>query len=82
MIRFTGLQNSVASFGGPLLFTWRERAVELTINEEVGQYATRAPGNAIGPSLDARGCFLVDKDIAAHNELVALSVMWSTEAVR
>lgn len=53
----------------------------MAVDEEIGQNATGTPGDAIGPSLDARGSLFVHEDVAAHDELIALSVVRTAETV-
>ena len=80
-IRLTGSGRSGISLGGPLLLTWGKGTVELTIDEEVGQDATGGPGNAVGPAFDARRGLLVDENIAADDECVALPIMGPARAM-
>ncbi len=80
-VRFTRLECPLTPFRRSLLLAGRKRAVELAVDEEIGENATRTPGNAVRPSLDARGSFFVNKDIAADDEGIALSVVRTAEAV-
>ena len=53
----------------------------MAVDEEIGEDATGTPGDAIGPPLNARGGLFVDKDVTAHDELIALSVVRTTETM-
>lgn len=74
--------HPLASFCRPLLFAWGEGAIQLAVDEKVGQDPTGTPWYAVCPAFDARRCFFVDKNVAADDELSSLSVMRSAEAVR
>ena len=53
----------------------------MAVDEEICQNATGTPGDTIRPSLDARGSLFVHKDVAAYDELIALSVVRTAETV-
>ena len=76
-----GLERPLTPLRRSLLLAGRERTVELAVDEEIGENAARAPGNAIRPSLNAGCSLFVHKDVAAHDELVALSVVRTAETV-
>lgn len=42
----------------------------------------RAPSKAIGPPRDSAGAFVVDKDVAALNELVSFTVVGTSRKIR
>ena len=54
----------------------------LSIDTQIADLVAKMPGNPIGPALDARGGRFVNKDVAAYDQLVALAIVWLTEAVR
>jgi hypothetical protein len=66
---------------GPLLFSRRKWLVKLAINQEVAQDPAWTPCYPVGPALDSRGVFLVDKDTAATNERIALAIMGASRDV-
>jgi len=81
-IRFAALEEALgtrnaAAFAldGTLLLAGRERLVQLAVDEEVAENATGTPRDAISPSLDAAGIFLVYEDVAAFDQLAALAIM-------
>ena len=80
-VRFPGSAGSRTSLGGPLLLPGRKWRVQLAVDEEVGQYSAWGPGNAIGPSLDARGGFLIHEDIPTDDQRVPLPIVRATRAV-
>ena len=80
-VGFAWSRRPLAPLGRSFFFAWGKGAVELTVDEEIGQDATRRPGNPVRPSLDAGRRLLVDKDIAAHDQLIALPVVWTARTV-
>lgn len=66
----------------PLLFSGGERLLQLAVDEEVAEDAAGAPGDAVGPALDARGMLFVDEDVSAGNEVLAFAVMGAARNVR
>ena len=80
-VRVARLDCPLTPFSRSLFFSRRKRAVELAVDEEVGEDAARAPGDTIGPSFDARGSLFVHEDIAAHDELIAFPVVRTTKTV-
>lgn len=65
-----------------LLFSGRKRLFELAVDEEVAKDAAGAPGDAVGPPLDARRMLFVDEDISAGNQVLAFAVMGAARNVR
>ena len=57
-------------------------APALSIDTQIADLMAKTPGNPIGPALDATGGRFVNKDVAAYDQLVALAIVWLTEAVR
>lgn len=80
-IRLPWSRRPLSSFGGSLLFARRERSIELTVDEEIGEYPTRTPWYAIGPTLDAGGSFFINEYIPAHDQLVSLPIMRTAETM-
>lgn len=66
----------------PLLLSGGERLLQLAVDEEVAEDAAGAPGDAVGPALDARGMLFVDEDVSAGNEVLAFAVMGAARNVR
>ena len=60
-----------------LLLSGRKGFVELSVDEEVAEYAAWTPGDSICPSLDSRSIFLVYEDASTSNEITAFSVVRS-----
>lgn len=63
------------SLDGSFLVAWGKVLVEFSVNQVVSQDSAGTPVLSIGPPLDSRRGFLVNKDIAAANEVLSLSVM-------
>ena len=80
-IRIAWLECPLTPLRRSLLFARRERTVELAVDEEIGENAARTPWDTIRPSLDARGSLFVNEDVAAYDQLIALSVVRTTETV-
>lgn len=66
---------------GSLLFTWGKRLLKLSVDEEVAQDAAGTPRDAVSPSLDTGSMLLIDEDVAAPDEILTLSVVWSSRYV-
>jgi len=50
-------------------------SIQLAVNPEVAQDATRTPRDAIDPAFDATVVLFVDEDVAALDELDTLAVV-------
>lgn len=68
------LESSFLLSGGEWLF-------QLAIDEEVAENAAGTPGDAVGPSLDARSMLFVDEDVSGGNEILAFAVMGASRHV-
>ena len=52
------------------------------VDNQIAELVAYIPDGPVSPVLDARGGCLVDKDVAAYDQLPALSIMRLTETVR
>jgi hypothetical protein len=57
-----------------LLLSSGERPLKLTIDEEIAQNATWAPGGPIGPAFDARGLLFIYEDVSALDQSTPLTI--------
>ena len=57
-------------------------AIELTVDEKIGEESTGTPVDTVRPSFDARACLVVDKHVATDNELVPLAIIRPAGAER
>ena len=73
--------RSLAPLRSSLLLSGWKRAVELAIDEKISQDSAWAPRYAIGPSLNARGCLLVNEDISTDDERIPFPIVWPTETM-
>lgn len=60
-----------------LLFTGGERLLKLSVDEKVAKDAARAPGDAIGPALDARRVLFIDEDVSTLDKILTFAIVWS-----
>lgn len=69
------------SLDGPLLVAGGEILFELAVDQVVAKDSTGAPVLSVRPTLDAGGRFLVNKDVAAADQVFSFSVVGSTGGV-